>query len=65
MPIQAPFVSPTGAQGLEVGIVGATNAGKSTFLNQVLGSDVSAVSNKQNTTNETIIGVVTNIERKT
>ncbi|KAM3127476.1 hypothetical protein pb186bvf_020406 [Paramecium bursaria] len=44
---------------LSVSIIGAPNAGKSTFLNYVVGEPVSAVSNKSNTTNQALYGVLT------
>lgn len=48
-----------GQKCLRVAIVGAPNAGKSTLLNQLLGSRVSAVSAKYNTTRDRVLGVYT------
>ncbi|KAF7101814.1 hypothetical protein CFC21_103042 [Triticum aestivum] len=44
---------------LSVGIVGAPNAGKSSFTNTAVGSKVAAVSRKTNTTTHEILGVLT------
>ncbi|XP_065850080.1 GTP-binding protein ERG [Euphorbia lathyris] len=44
---------------LAVGIVGAPNAGKSALTNYMVGTKVSAVSRKTNTTNHEILGVMT------
>lgn len=41
-----------------VAIIGAPNAGKSTFLNQVLGQKISITSKKPQTTRDRILGVV-------
>ncbi|WCJ42277.1 GTPase Era [Euphorbia peplus] len=47
---------------LAVGIVGAPNAGKSALTNYMVGTKVSAVSRKTNTTNHEILGVMTEAE---
>ena len=49
---------------LKVVLVGMTNAGKSSLLNEIIGETVSISNKKINTTNETIIGIVnfTNIQ---
>ena len=43
---------------LQISLVGNTNSGKSTFLNKVIGKDISITSKKINTTLESIIGVL-------
>ncbi|CDW81315.1 gtpase era [Stylonychia lemnae] len=58
------FESPLGAKTNEICIIGAPNAGKSSILNYITERDISAVSNKYNTTDEAIIGVYTDIESK-
>ncbi|MDL2260501.1 GTPase Era [Deltaproteobacteria bacterium OttesenSCG-928-K17] len=45
-----------------VAIVGAPNAGKSTFLNHVLGEKIAAVTSKPQTTRHRILGVLTEEE---
>ena len=45
-------------------IIGAPNAGKSTILNYISERDISAVSNKYNTTDEPVLGVYTDMESK-
>ncbi len=42
---------------LKISIVGRTNAGKSTLINQIVGEKISIENKKINTTQETIIGV--------
>ncbi|KAJ8758734.1 hypothetical protein K2173_000455 [Erythroxylum novogranatense] len=44
---------------LAVGIIGAPNAGKSSLTNYVVGTKVSAVSRKTNTTTHEVLGVMT------
>lgn len=45
-------------------ILGAPNAGKSTLMNTLVGEELSAVSNKQNTTSKAITGVHTNYDQR-
>ena len=46
---------------LNVGLVGKTNAGKSTFINSMVGEKISIENKKINTTLESVAGVL-NIE---
>lgn len=57
--------SPIGARTLKTSFLGAPNAGKSSLLNLLINREVSAVSNKVNTTQESTLGVYTDLERKT
>ena len=50
---------------MDVCLIGPPNAGKSSLLNSITGKQVSAVSNKYNTTDEVIKGIYTNIDEKT
>ena len=43
---------------LNVGLIGKTNAGKSTLLNSIIGEKISIENKKINTTLETIIGII-------
>ena len=52
-------VQPMNPKRLRVALVGAPNAGKTMLLNQILKSQVGAVSSKSNTTRESIVGVLT------
>lgn len=54
-----------GARSLKSSFLGAPNAGKSSLLNLLVNKEVSAVSNKVNTTQESTLGVYTDLERKT
>jgi predicted GTPase len=57
--------SPIGARFLQACILGAPNAGKSSLVNRLIGKNVSAVSNKYNTTDEATKGLFTVMESKT
>jgi len=46
-------------------LLGAPNAGKSSLLNALVGKNISAVSNKYNTTDEASKGLFTDVVRKT
>ena len=48
---------------LKISIVGRTNAGKSTLINQIVGEKISIQNKKINTTQDTIIGIK-NIKEK-
>lgn len=58
------FDQPIDAKQLEVCILGAPNAGKSSILNHITGRNISAVSNKYNTTDEAVTGVYTDMDSK-
>ncbi|KAL3932776.1 MAG: hypothetical protein SGPRY_000565 [Prymnesium sp.] len=60
-----PWESPPAPRKLRVCLIGPTNAGKSTLLNALLDSNVSAVSNKIHTTRENTIGFLTDVEQRT
>lgn len=49
---------------MEVCILGAPNAGKSSILNHITERNISAVSNKYNTTDEPILGIYTDYDTK-
>ena len=55
------FESPMGSKQIEVCILGAPNAGKSSILNFMTERNVSAVSNKYNTTDEAKLGIYTDL----
>jgi GTP-binding protein Era len=57
--------SPVGSRSLEACILGAPNAGKSSFLNKMVHKNVSAVSDKYNTTDEAVKGIYTDVEERT
>eukprot|EP00347_Sterkiella_histriomuscorum_P018863 403343883 len=63
---QAPprFESPQGAKHLDVCILGAPNAGKSSIINFMVDREISAVSNKYNTTDEAVLGLYTDYDTK-
>jgi GTP-binding protein Era len=54
-----PKQEPSNATSLQVAMVGAPNAGKSTLVNRLVGQKVSIVSSKSQTTREKTIGVFT------
>eukprot|EP00962_Isochrysis_galbana_P034092 scaffold11488_cov109-Isochrysis_galbana.AAC.2 len=59
LPARGPVASPENARSLRVCLIGPTNAGKSTLLNQLLGESVSIVSDKIHTTRENTLGYLT------
>ena len=59
------YDSPIGSRFLQACILGAPNAGKSSLVNRLVGKNVSAVSNKYNTTDEATKGLFTVMESKT
>lgn len=60
-----PIISPENSRSLEVCIIGPTNAGKSSLINAFVEKQLSAVSEKANTTYDTKMGILTDIEKKT
>lgn len=58
-------LSPVGSRSIEAILLGAANAGKSSLMNKLVGQNVSAVSDKYNTTDDATIGIWTDIEAKT
>ena len=60
-----PFESPERSRVLTVCLIGPTNAGKSTLMNVLLDSHVSAVSNKIHTTRSNTLGFMTDLELRT
>ena len=57
--------SPQGSRFVQACLLGAPNAGKSSLVNCLVGKNISAVSNKYNTTDEASKGIFTDVERKT
>ena len=57
--------SPMGSKSLEACLLGAPNAGKSSLMNEIVGKNVSAISNKYNTTDEATKGIFTDFEERT
>ena len=57
--------SPVGARSHKSCLLGAPNAGKSSIMNLLVNRDVSAVSNKYNTTSDPTLGVYTDVNHKT
>lgn len=62
---EEPFTSPPDSKSVDVCIIGAPNAGKSLLFNQLIGKTVSAVSNKSYTTDNSVLGVYTDLPTKT
>lgn len=58
-------ISPINAKTLKVGIFGAANSGKSSLFNKLVGRDISAVSNKSFTTDQSLFGVKTDLNTNT
>ncbi|KAL4478964.1 hypothetical protein ABPG72_019401 [Tetrahymena utriculariae] len=61
----AEIEQPLNPKTLDVALLGPPNAGKSSLMNYIVKSQISAVSNKANTTYESILGVHTNLEKQT
>lgn len=59
------FESPIGSKQIDLCLLGAPNAGKSSLMNYIVGRNVSAVSNKYNTTDEAMSAYYTDYESKT
>eukprot|EP00698_Gefionella_okellyi_P016783 TRINITY_DN4826_c0_g1_i1.p1 TRINITY_DN4826_c0_g1~~TRINITY_DN4826_c0_g1_i1.p1 ORF type:complete len:589 (-),score=138.88 TRINITY_DN4826_c0_g1_i1:20-1645(-) len=57
--VEEPEPDPRDQRTLVVALVGAPNAGKSTLLNSIIGTKVSIVSPKVQTTRERVVGVLT------
>ena len=57
--------SPMGSKSIEACLLGAPNAGKSSLMNTIVGKNVSAISNKYNTTDEATKGIFTDFEERT
>lgn len=53
-----PSVSPIDARSLNVAIIGMPNVGKSTLVNQLVGTRVSSISKRVHTTRRNIIGIM-------
>lgn len=57
--------SPMGSRSLEAVIIGAPNSGKSSLMNVLVNKNVSAVSDKYNTTDDPVTGIYTDIGERT
>jgi GTP-binding protein Era len=53
------FDQPENTRALGISIIGTANAGKSSLVNRLIGTKLSAVSPKRNTTRTSVLGVVT------
>lgn len=58
------FESPSDSKSLDIGILGPPNAGKSSLINKLTGSQISAVSSKYNTTYDKVEGVYTDVDER-
>lgn len=58
-PKTAAHVPKQDQRSLSIAIIGAPNAGKSTLVNSIVGTKISAVSSKVQTTRERVVGVLT------
>jgi len=54
-----------GARSLEACLLGAANAGKSSLMNTIVGKNVSAISDKKNTTDTPVKGIYTDFNQRT
>ena len=45
---------------LNICIIGNTNSGKSTFLNSIIGKEISISNKKRNTTIDSVVGIINN-----
>lgn len=59
------FKQPKEPKTLYLGLFGATNVGKSSLLNKLLGENLSAISSKSHTTDEKLTGIYTDVEKST
>ena len=57
--------SPIGSRSLETCLLGAPNAGKSSLMNVIVSKNISAISDKYNTTDEATRGIYTDFEERT
>ena len=63
-PLLVPPDAPSAALKLDVSVIGLPNAGKSSLVNQLVKSQISAVSPKINTTRDRVLGVLTQGRRQ-
>ena len=57
--------SPLGSKSIEACLLGAPNAGKSSLMNCMVEQNISAVSDKFNTTDDPVKGILTNWDKRT